>query len=87
MSMRMERFLVEHKQLPGASARIMEINPEHPIIVSLANTVKNGGKPQDIEDTARLLLDQARIVEGEELSDPSAFTRRINALIARNFAA
>lgn len=87
MSMRMERFLVEHKQLPGASARIMEINPEHPIVVALAKRVKNGGKPQDIEDTARLLLDQARIIEGEELADPSAFTQRINALIARNFAA
>lgn len=87
MSMRMERFLVEHKQLPGASARIMEINPEHPIVVALAKRVKSGGKPQDIEDTARLLLDQARIIEGEELADPSAFTQRINALIARNFAA
>jgi molecular chaperone HtpG len=87
MSMRMERFLVEHKQLPGASARIMEINPEHPIVVALAKRLKSGGKPQDIEDTSRLLLDQARIIEGEELADPSAFTRRINALIARNFAA
>src|SRR5690606_28642904 len=45
MSMRMERFLVEHKQLPGSSARILEINPEHPIIASMANTLKNGGKP------------------------------------------
>jgi molecular chaperone HtpG len=87
MSMRMERFLVEHKQLPTASARILEINPEHPIICGLAEKLKNGAKPQDIEDTAWLLLDQARIIEGEELSDPAAFTRRINALIARNSAA
>lgn len=87
MSMRMERFLVEHKQLPGASARIVEINPEHPIILGLANALKNGKKPQDIADTAWLLFDQARIVEGEELSDPAAFTRRVNALIAQNFKA
>lgn len=86
MSMRMERFLVEHKQLPSASARILEINPAHPIIAFMAETVKKGGKPQDIEDIARLLLDQARIVEGEELSDPAAFTRRINALITRGFS-
>lgn len=87
MSMRMERFLVEHKQLPGASARILEINPEHSIIIALANRLKSGARAQDIEDTARLLLDQARILEGEELSDPSAFTRRMNALLARQYAA
>ena len=87
MSMRMERFLIEHKQLPGASARILEINSEHPIIIGLSKALESGKKPQDIEDTARLLLDQARIIEGEELSDPSGFTQRINALIARNYAA
>lgn len=87
MSMRMERFLIEHKQLPGASARILEVNPEHSIIKHLSKALKSGKKPQDIEDTAWLLLDQARIIEGEELSDPSAFTQRINALIAQKYVA
>jgi molecular chaperone HtpG len=87
MSMRMERFLVEHKQLPTASARILEVNPEHSIIKHLSDALKNGKKLQDIEDTAWLLLDQARIIEGEELSDPSAFSKRINALIAQKYVA
>lgn len=82
MSMRMERFLVEHKQLPTTSARILEINPKHPIIGYMANKIVAGEKPQDIADIAGLLLDQARIVEGEELPDPATYIRRINQIIA-----
>lgn len=87
MSMRMERFLIEHKQLPGASARILEINPTHPIIASLAKTVDKEGMTPEAEDTARILLDQARIIEGEELADPAGFMHRINALLSRTLAA
>lgn len=83
MSMRMERFLVEHKQLPGSSARILEINPDHPVISHLAQQVAKGATASDISDTALLLLDQARIVEGEELADPAAFTKRLNALLSK----
>lgn len=85
MSMRMERFLVEHKQMKSTSARILEINPDHPVIAGLAKRVAAHGVNGDVEDTARLLLDQARIVEGEELPDPTAFTRRINALLSKGF--
>ncbi|MBM3618207.1 MAG: molecular chaperone HtpG [Alphaproteobacteria bacterium] len=81
MSMRMERFLVEHKQLPGSSARILEINPTHPVIAGMAKKLAAGADESAIEDTAFLLLDQARIIEGEELQDPNAFTRRLNALL------
>lgn len=87
MSMRMERFLVEHKQLAATSARIMEINPKHPIIASLAKAVVKEGASAQVEDTAQLLLDQARIIEGEELKDPSAFSKRMNALLTKGFAA
>ena len=86
MSMRMERFLVEHKQMKGTSARILEINPDHPVIVGLAKRVTaHGVSANDVEDTARLLFDQAKIVEGEELSDPAAFTRRLSALLSKGF--
>lgn len=87
MSMRMERFLVEHKQLSGTSARILEINPKHPIVKFLAKELSSGKADDGIKDTAYILLDQARIIEGEELTDPGAFTRRINALLSKGIAA
>jgi molecular chaperone HtpG len=36
-----------------------------------------------LADLAELLLDQARIVEGEPLPDPGAFSRRMSAFLAR----
>jgi molecular chaperone HtpG len=37
-------------------------------------------------DFAWLLLDQARILEGEPLPDPAAFAKRLSAVLARGLA-
>ena len=85
MDIRMERFLRENKQLPEtAYAKILELNPQHPIVQSLSKAVAtNGSVTPQLEDTAWLLLDQAKLMEGEEISDPAAFARRLNALMQR----
>lgn len=85
MDIRLERFLRENKQLPHGTAKILEINPTHPIIAKLVDELKSGSA--DIEDITRLLLDQARIVEGEPIEDPAAFNRRLNQFLARALAA
>lgn len=81
MDMRMERFMVENRQLPGASAKVLEINPDHPIIQALAKQIAQ----KDALDTARervqLLLDQATIVEGQPVRDAASFTKRLNQLV------
>ncbi|MCI5049731.1 MAG: molecular chaperone HtpG [Rickettsiales bacterium] len=78
MDMRMERFLLEHKQLPKASTKILEINPDHAIISYMAAQPKD-----EIAETAWILLDQARIQEGEPLRDPALFNQRIYGLMAK----
>jgi molecular chaperone HtpG len=75
-----------HLDVPAA-ARILEINPGHALIKALAGMVDNPGKAAEIGDTARLLLDQARIVEGESLADPAGFSARLNAALQRGLAA
>ncbi len=45
----------------------------------------DGDAPSPLEEAAWLLLDQARILEGEPLLDPSAFARRLSRLVARGF--
>lgn len=87
MDFRLERFLIEQKQLAGASAKILEINPEHKIIRSLVAKMQNAGDTGEIEDVAWLLLDQARILEGEEISDPAAFMRRLQGFMEKSLAA
>jgi molecular chaperone HtpG len=83
MDMRMERFLVEHRQLPRRSAKILEINPSHPLIRAMAARIGEGSATADVEDAAFLLLDQAKIVEGETISDPAAFARRLSRFMEK----
>ena len=58
-----------------ATAPILEINPEHPLMVALAAKAAGGGAVDRIGEAARLLLDQARILEGETPTDPARFAR------------
>jgi molecular chaperone HtpG len=87
MDLRMERFLLEHKQLPKRAAKIVEINPSHPVIQSLASHVAANGLKGDTEDALWLLLDQALIAEGEPVTDASAFARRLGQFMAKGLAA
>ena len=87
MDIRLERFLIEQKQLNTASAKILEINPEHSIIRSLVSKLTKSGSSSEIEDVTWMLFDQARILEGEEIIDPAAFTRRLQGLVEKSLAA
>ncbi|MFC3674729.1 molecular chaperone HtpG [Ferrovibrio xuzhouensis] len=81
MDMHLERLLRMHQKLDMASPRILEINPSHPLIRRLAERATQPGAVDALADAAQLLLDQARIVEGEPLADPQAFARRLAAVM------
>ncbi|MGO8868418.1 MAG: molecular chaperone HtpG [Alphaproteobacteria bacterium] len=83
MDMHLERILRQHKQLAAGSRRILELNPKHPLIKELARHVSEKGASDRLADYAYLLLDQARIVEGETPSDPAAFSRRLASVLER----
>lgn len=83
MDMRLERMLKAHKQVDEASKRVLEINPRHALVIRLVERMRDGGLSQDIEEAARLLFDQARIIEGEPLDDPAAFSRRMADFMSR----
>ena len=94
MDMHLERLLKQHHQIDQASRRILEINPRHALIRRLVAELGTrgagasdgaDGEASPLEEAARLLLDQARILEGEPLPDPSAFARRLSRLVARGF--
>ncbi|HYH19310.1 MAG TPA: molecular chaperone HtpG [Azospirillum sp.] len=88
MDMHLERLLKQHKQLGmGESKRILELNPGHPLIKRLTERAKTGGAGGDMDEMAWLLLDQARIVEGDPLPDPAAFARRLSSMLAKGLAA
>ncbi len=87
MDMHLEKLLKAHNQIDAASPRVLEINPKHALIKHLANVAKADASDKSLDDAAYLLLDQARIVEGEPVVDPQDFIRRMTAMMQKGMAA
>jgi molecular chaperone HtpG len=87
LDLRLERFLKQHQQLEELSKRVLEINPKHALIRQMAARAADASEAEALGDLAELLLDQARIVEGEPLPDPGGFSRRLSAFLAKGLAA
>ena len=84
MDIHLERMLKAHKQVDETTPRILEINATHSLIAKMAGMAKGDKASSDeMKDAAFLLLDQARLVEGEALPDPSEFARRLSAMMER----
>ena len=59
---------------------ILEINPSHAIIKKLSGMRKSKG----FDDVSQLLLDQAILLEGAKLTNPTAFVNRLNTILSKN---
>ncbi len=81
VDMHLERLLKAHKQFDQLVKRVLEINPKHRLIAALAGKVT--ASPDEVKDLAWLLLDQARIAEGEAVLDAPAFARRLSDLAVK----
>jgi len=77
----LERLLKRAQRVDAASKRILEINPRHPLVLRLSKAATSPGSKDRIGEIAQLLLDQARISEGEPLPDPGAFARRLTSAL------
>ena len=72
--------ILEKQSGQSAGQPVLEVNLGHPIVKALRDA--SAAKGQDgFEDIAWLLLDQARILEGQLPADPAAFTARLNKLV------
>lgn len=89
MDIHLERMLRQHKQFAGSSKRILEINPDHAAIKALSAALAKSGDDTAVQvrlsEAAKLLYDQARIVEGDKLDDPAAFAARLARALAEGF--
>ncbi len=86
MSIHLERLMRNHQQQTAfASTRILELNPYHPLIIRLAKAMGDEALKPKVEEVARLLLDQAKIAEGECISDPSFYSEKMSEYILKSF--
>jgi molecular chaperone HtpG len=75
ISMQMEQMMRAMGQEVPPVKRILEVNPEHPVIRSLMNLAKSGD--DRVEDFVSVLYDQAVILDGGTIADPGRFSRRL----------
>jgi len=75
MSGNMARMLKAAGQKVPESKPILEINPQHPVVIRLK------AESEHFDDWAAVLFDQALLAEGGQLDDPAGFVKRINHLM------
>jgi molecular chaperone HtpG len=83
MDMHLEKLLKQHQQIDSTSQKILEVNADHPLIKDLLKILNNKKDKVVFDDAAWLLLDQARIIEGQPVSDPNKFAKRMNSLLQK----
>ena len=74
----LEKYLAQQEGKTSISAPVLEINPDHVLIAKLA---ERAGKGEDMGEAAKLLLDQAVILEGEVPADAAGFAERLSKLM------
>ena len=85
MSIHLERLMRNHQQKTNFdSTRILQINPYHPLVVKLAELVKDKKRLKEVEDASMLILEQAKIAEGEAVSNPSVFNEKLSEFILKS---
>lgn len=78
VSIHLERLMKQHNQPTlYASTRYFDLNPRHPLIKLLAQKVAAGDKSDADRAMIQVLFDQAKIIEGEPIGDPAAFSQRV----------
>ncbi|WIW90458.1 molecular chaperone HtpG (plasmid) [Sphingobium sp. V4] len=81
MDLQLERMLAAAGQAPNRAKPVLEINAGHALIAKLGQTVASDKERSDL---AFLLLDEARIAEGQPPADPRAFAERLERLMAKS---
>jgi molecular chaperone HtpG len=87
LDIHLERLLRQHRQVDQLAKRILELNPKHRLVTRLAALVGKDGTTDQLQEMAWLLLDQAKILQGETLDDPTAFARRLSGALERGLPA
>jgi molecular chaperone HtpG len=79
ISSNLQRLLRQANQDAPAAKRVLELNPKHPLIKSMAE-LHSRGQQDKLAPLAQLLLDDARLMDGS-LEEPTAMGRRLQELL------
>ncbi len=79
MSLYLERLMKSNQQqIMYKSSRVLEINPYHKLIIKMSENIHS----QQTKELAKIVIDLAKIAEGEPINDSSKFIATISALFS-----
>lgn len=80
MNPNMERLLKSMNQETVPTKRILELNPEHPLM-SRMQKMQQEEKTEELSEYLTLIFDQALLTEGSKLPDPARFASLLTKLM------
>ena len=79
MDINMEKLMKMHNQKTPESKKVLEINAEHPMIIKISENLNNF----DHKKVSQIILDQANILDGNILSNPTSYTENLTDLFIK----
>ena len=79
MDINMEKLMKMHNQKTPDSKKILEINADHPMIVKISENLSNF----DHKKLSQIILDQANILDGNVLSNPTGYMESLTELFIK----
>ncbi len=83
LSPQLEAMLRQAGQEVPERKPILELNPDHAILKRLQTIFEEDGTDARLSEYAELLLGQAVLAGGGQLTDPAAFTRKLSGLMEK----
>ena len=84
MDPNMERLLKAMGQKVTDQKRILEINPSHPLVESMSRIFENNKTSPALKDYAKLLFEQALVLEGAKPKDPIGLAKIMSRLMVEH---
>lgn len=85
VDMRTEQILKIQQKYDPKAKRVLEINPDHSLIKHMNTLVEDDKRKDDLTEASFLLLDQARIIQGNPVPNPTRFARAMSKFMERSF--
>ena len=81
ISPQLERLLKAMNQVAPESKRVLELNPNHPVVGVMQKLIEEDPESPKLAQYTELLYGEALLTEGSPLPDPLAFVKSISSLM------
>ena len=81
ISPQLERMLKAMNQAPPECKRILELNPNHPVVEVMQKLIEEDPASEKLAQYTELLYGEALLTEGSPLPDPLAFVKQVASLM------